>query len=1049
MRGLTWTVVIFVLALLATPQVASGYVLDDAILKWAVIETPGYIPQKNDIRSPCEINALAIASDGTLYAVDIPNASPGPVVSPGLWLSTDGGLTWSSKAAKNLAGLISGRVTAIAVAPDEPGLIAVVCTDGSGLRREVYISTDNGDNWYYSGAIPWKYGSGEQVGAIAISPVYDTEGELCRDVIIGTRDPSVAAPQGEVYILPYPDFGSWRAQHFPLGDVIALQPSPNYSADTTIVVMSSTAQQTGISLGRHDVAAKITFWNVHGGFPVELCESGQAGGNASGKDKIITGSLALPADFDGTVREKRVVFASYDSNNTAYGTSRVLDDVYRLEDTRVIRLNVPGAGSTARISSIAYTGDSRTGKLLAGGVAADMSRAQAAVWQCASPFSACPAWKPALKPPTGGGGDGYANAQAVWSKDGTIAYCGTGSGNRQTPQDWQDVSLPAWAGCSLDESAVSVSGDDGLSWNQTGLIDTAIDRLAAVAPAPDEKTLYLATTNQLGFDSVWRSQPPGKGWQRVLCRHSDSPLLRLAPDSTDGSYVFWADQGTKNASFSTDSGAAWQELLPNLVVQDMAVADTHTVYILQADGRVRNGKYTGGWMWGETRSTGLEANHSITVNGDYVVVTAAAYQDFPLAYSANGGDSWHPVTRKTPTQGNRHVAFDDRFEDNHLIYLADDAGGTYRLRLGEDDDWQDMAPPHHSFYGLVTGRYGALYAAYMYGDTTGVDRALYPRTGIPKPGIYWDSLAAGLSGGVRFSAEPGALAMSRDTLWALDAREYSPETDEGCLWIFTDTLAMRGPRLILPKDGALQDYDVVSGRNRDIAFKWEQLSLADCYEIEIAADEDFTLRIGEVEPPANPFYLPAMTSDPAYHIPPGTVLEAGKEYFWRVRVRRAATAQVIRSPWSRANSFKISPGVPVVSRKVPPEALAPAHGAVRSSPPSAFSWTPLPDVEEYLFVLARDSALRDIVVREKVAATAYRYDGGLEMGHTYFWQVTPTEPPGEPSAVFMFTVDADKPVPAMPSDEAHQILLVGGMVNLLASIIAFLTVVLLLRHRAD
>jgi hypothetical protein len=337
----------------------------------------------------------------------------------------------------------------------------------------------------------------------------------------------------------------------------------------------------------------------------------------------------------------------------------------------------------------------------------------------------------------------------------------------------------------------------------------------------------------------------------------------------------------------------------------------------------------------------------------------------------------------------------------------------------------------------------------MYGDTTGVDRALYPRTGIPKPGIYWDSLAAGLSGGVRFSAEPGALAMSRDTLWALDAREYSPETDEGCLWIFTDTLAMRGPRLILPKDGALQDYDVVSGRNRDIAFKWEQLSLADCYEIEIAADEDFTLRIGEVEPPANPFYLPAMTSDPAYHIPPGTVLEAGKEYFWRVRVRRAATAQVIRSPWSRANSFKISPGVPVVSRKVPPEALAPAHGAVRSSPPSAFSWTPLPDVEEYLFVLARDSALRDIVVREKVAATAYRYDGGLEMGHTYFWQVTPTEPPGEPSAVFMFTVDADKPVPAMPSDEAHQILLVGGMVNLLASIIAFLTVVLLLRHRAD
>ncbi len=1048
MRVSLLVIATFVLALLATPQVASGYVLEDAILKWAVIETPGYIPQKNDIRSPSEINALAIAPDGTLYALDIPNASPGPVVSPGLWVSRDSGFTWSSKAAKNLAGLASGRVTAIAVAPDEPELIAVVCTDGSGLRREVYISTDGGDNWHHSGTIPWKYGATEQIGAIAISPGYNTEGGQHRDIIVGTRDPSVAAPAGEAYIISYPGFGGWRAQGFPLGDVIALQPSPNYGTDTTIVVMSSTAQATYVSLGRHDPAVDTTFWNVHEGFPVELCEPGQAGGNASGKDRVITGTLALPADFNGTARET-VIFASFDSNNTAYGTSRVLDDVYRLEGTRVTRLNVPGAGSSMRISSIAYTGDSRAGKLLAGGVAADMTRAQAQTWQCTNLLSACPLWRTAIKPPTGGGGDGYANAQVVWSKDGTTAYCGTGSGNRQTPQDWQDMSLPAWAGYALDESAISVSRDNGLSWDQTGLIDTAVDRLAAVAPAPDEKTLYLATTNQLGFDSVWRSQPPGEKWQRVLCRHGDSPLLRLAPDSTDGSYVFWADQGTKNASFSADGGTTWDNMLPNLVVQDMAVVDIHTVYVLQADGRVRNGKYSGGWVWGEVESTGLEANHSIAVNGDYAVVTAAAYQDFPLAYSADGGNSWHPVTRRTPTQGNRHVAFDDRFQDNHLIYLADDAGGIYRLRLGEDGDWQDMAPPHHSFYGLVSGRYGALYAAYMYGDTTGVDRALYPRTGIPKPGVYWDSLTAGLSDGVRFSAEPGALAISRDTLWALDAREYRPETDEGCLWVFTDTLAMRGPRLISPKDGALQGYDPVSGRNSSIALRWEQLSLADCYEIEIAADEDFTLRIVEVEPATNPFYLPATTSDPAYYIPPGTVLEAGKEYFWRVRVRRAATEQVIRSPWSRANSIKISPGAPVVSRKMPPEALAPAHGVVRLYPPPAFSWTPLPGVKEYSFVLARDSALRDVVVQEKVATTAYLFEGKLEEGRTYFWQVTPTEPPGEPSAVFMFTIGTDKPVPPIPSDEAHHVLLVGSMVNLLASIIAFLTVVLLLRHRSD
>jgi hypothetical protein len=1033
-------------ALLLVPLSTSAHVLDGAVLRWAIVETPGYVPQKNDVRSSCEINCLAVASDGALYAVDIANASPGPMVVPGLWLSTDGGFTWSDKAARGLAKLTSGRVTAVAVAPDRPGLIAVVCTDGPGRRREIFVSRDGGDNWQPTGAVPWRFGVAEQVGAISISPAYVVAGEKRHDIIIGSRDPSNAVGTGEIYVLAFPGLGGWRAQGFAGGDVIALQPSPNYASDAAIVVMSSTTQATYISLGKRDMAANVIFWEVYSGFPVELCEPTQAGATSSGKDKVITGSLALPADFNGTVKEKRVIFASYDSNNTAYGKTRVLDDVYRLDDTRVTRLNLPGAGTGVRTSSIAYHGDCNKGKLLAGAVAAELATAQARVWRSADPLSACPVWKSAAKPPTGGSVDGYANVQLVWSVDGSAAYGGTGSGNRKTPQEWADISLSAWAGSALDESAVSVSRDDGVSWDQTGLIDTAIDRLAAIAPSEDEKTLYVATTSALGFDSVWRSQPPGKKWRRVLCCHGDSPLLRLAPDEDNASHVFWADQGTTNAAFSADSGATWQEMLPNLVVQDMAAADVHTVYILQADGRVRRGKYTGGWTWGEPASTGLGANHNIAVSGSHVLVTAAAYQNFPLAYSADGGDLWHPVTARTPTEGNRHVAFDDRFSDNHLIYLADDAGGIYRLRLGKDGEWQDMAPPHHSFYGVVIGKYGVLYAAYSYGDS-GVDRALYPRTGIPKPGVYWDSLDVGLGSGVNFSAEPGALAVSQNTLWALDAREYKPLLHEGCLWVFIDTLAMRGPRLIFPKNAAVQDYDVVSGRNRDIAFGWEQLSLADCYEFELAADEDFTLRIVEVEPTTNPFYLPPVTSDPAYRIPPGTVLEAGKDYFWRVRVRRAATGQVIRSPWSRANAFTISPGVPVVGNYPPPEALAPAHGALKSPAPAGFSWTPLPGVEHYLFVLARDSALREVIVREEVAATAYRYEGELEPGCTYFWQVTPLQPPGSASAVFMFTVVKDKPVVTTPPHDMGQIILVASMVNLLAAVTFLLAMLVVVRYR--
>jgi hypothetical protein len=1039
------------------PARVQARVSDTAVLRWAIVDTPGSIADRNDIRSPCEVNAIAVSSDGkTIYAIDIPNAMPPPATNPGIWKSCDGGINWSAKPTQNLTQAIPVPVLPvmdIAVAPDCPDIVAAVClNDTSTLRHRVYLSDDGGTTWIYTGAIPWVYGGSEQIGDIAISPGYNSNEVLVHDIVIGSRHPNDGISDGEIYVWRYPGFSGWQAQDFKLGDVIAVRASPNYTMDFSLVVMAATPQRTYLHLGYRDLAANTSAWNTYTGWPVEMCEPGQSGGTTSGEDRIITGDITLPNNFMGTVENQRLLFAAYDSNGTASGPSQRLDDVYRFNNTVVTRLRLPGTGSGGRVSTIAYAGDNRAGKLIAGEVTADIDQAFARVWICLDPLLLCPTWQLSLKQPTGGGKDGYANAQLAWPTDGSTAYCATGSGNRDTPQKWADPTNAAWNGQNLDESAVSVSIDDGSSWNQIGLIDTRIDRLKNAVASEDESTIYLASINNVGFDSLWRSQSPvlGNAWQRVMCSSGESPILRLAPDANDGANIFWADQGTDHARSSIDYGQTWHDCLPHFVIQDIAAPDGRRLYILQDDGKIRSGAYAGGWTWAKTIDTGLNTGHTITVYDDYILVGAAAYESSPLAYSADSGQTWVKITTQTPSSGNRHVAFDTYFDTNQTIYVADDAGGIYRWSLGRSQIWDDLAPPNHSFYGIHLGSRGPLYGTFR-SVGSGVDRAVYPRSGIPKPGVYWDALTVGLAPNVQFSAEPDSLAISENALWAIDDRPYHPADDEGCLWTFIDTLAGSGLRLIEPEYGTALGCDPVSGRNQEVGLSWQQLSLADAYEVEIARDEDFSLRITEAEPLTNPYYGPPVVTSPAYRILPAMLPEANTTYYWRVRVRQAATGQVIRSYWSEAGSFSIKAGLPVSSPYLGSQALNPVHDADKI-PISfiAFSWTPFKEATEYQFVLAKDSALTDIIVQESLPTTAYRYNGRLDYETPYFWQVAAIKPlPSEPSPVFSFTTSSKPSTPAEAPplyDQLLQWLQISVLINILGFIV-ILAMMILFRGR--
>ena len=888
------------------------------VLRWDIINTPGSFPQRNDILTPCEITSLVASPDGqTLYALDLPNSRPLAPGNSGIWKSTNGGISWTGSPGRWLRQADPppvAPVTGIAMAPDDPTFIAAICMDTSrAYRREIYLSEDGGTNWTYSGHIPWNYGNAEQAGSLVISPSYSAAGKPVRDIVIGSRNPADGLAQGEIYILRYPGLAGWKSLDFPNGDVITLALSPLYIADGSIVVMSSNTQRTYINLGLYDPGAGTCSWNISSNWPVELAPPDQAGGNSSGESTIITGCLSLPSDFQGTDPAGRLIFAAYDSNDAARGGGHPLDDVFRLDDAIVTGLKVPGHGNSPRISSISYYGSRKTGKLLAGSVAAEASTARSTIWITTEPLKQTPCWVKPLKPPTGGYGSGKANAKLAWIKDGTAAICGTGSGNRDTPARWGNIADAAWASQALDETAFSVSNDDGKSWNQVGLIDTRIDNLYAVAASDDGNTLYLSSVNDTGLDSTWRSTSSisGEIWQRVLCSDCNAPLLKTVPDKKDGSVIFLAAIAEPRIMQSRDSGDTWTDCLPGMLIQDMAVVNSNMLVALQVNGLVRRGSYdAGGWQWSRFLDTELNPAHTIAALNNNIVVGAAKGQGCPASYSTDWGDHWELITQPTPSPGNRHVAFDDDFKNNRIIYMADDAGGLYRWSIGTSNRWDDMSPPHSSYYGIVALPRDTLYAAYSPGSN-GVDRTLYSRSGIPKGGASWDSLATGLYNGVLFRHEPSALICSADTIWAIDSRSYNPSAGTGMLWAFKDTLSRHGPWLIAPKGGELINCDPVSGRNAAVDLKWEQLSLADTYEIEIGKDKWFDLRIGVAEPTNNPFFSPRDVLYPSYCIGPGLLPEAGHTYYWHVRVRKAATGQTIRSPWSTALSFHVSPGFPV------------------------------------------------------------------------------------------------------------------------------------------
>lgn len=401
-------------------------------------ETTVPIPDSSFLIVPgSDVSRIAVSYTNTVYALDSTNAR--------LYKSEAGGIGW-----QNISSTLSAPPiwSGLAAAPDDHRIIAIVTDSG----REIYVSINSGTSFSHTN-LNSKLTPNELVTCIAISPSYgDSRWEIAAGTATGNGNGRVWINQISGFPSGWYDMSSGAAGWLPAPisgvDVFALEYSPNFAADLillAIVASKPPTEDTYLYIGTRDLGGNTTRWNTWTGYPLEICQSGQ---DTPGTP-LTYADIALPADYSGATPWHRHVYACWSDNPpgvTSFGNPN--DGVYRLNDTVCYRILT----TSDVICSLAHYGIFSRGKLLAGAATSTQTGIYRGpqVYFTANPFSPYPTWQKSQKPPTGPG-----QARVAWSPDGNIAYCGTSS---------------TGAG-SHDQSAFSVSTNNGLTWNQTGLID--------------------------------------------------------------------------------------------------------------------------------------------------------------------------------------------------------------------------------------------------------------------------------------------------------------------------------------------------------------------------------------------------------------------------------------------------------------------------------------------------------------------------------------------------------------------------------------------------
>jgi hypothetical protein len=769
---------------------------DDFVSEWDRVATPttdGWVLAPNST-----IFDYALASAGEVaYAVVYSDYEGGYF----LLKSDDYAATWDDITDALEDELATGEniteLRQVATDWDNPDFVAVALNTTDATRPwQVFVSTDGGDTFE---AEPGEVEDGVwlvHVSDLAVS--YEDDGE--REIAIGGQDNNGDAALFRCTV-DGDSIGTWKdaadhAGNYPGWDnmwftdsdfsddldsdwVTDIIFSPNWDEDKTVLVTTINEALTG-SYPYYDVYVQSGTWGTSAGWneksttlgipAVAVLEDVRLPTELATWDARAIAGITLPEDYTGEDTEKRVfwVWVNYfdDDDDPACAIRRIynasagsLGEMGQIIDGKIWLTNVSYQGDID-------DGEAIAGVLGTGGYAYGYSPMELLTACCEgvdvyhnsdvhNMIICCDPWVLTCKPPTG---------RAAMA----VSYVGDDKAYAVALQGIMNAS---------DESAWSVTFDDGHTWNQLSLVDTHIDYLSDVAVSPDCNKTMLVSVNihkvcidymngeprngePTDCDSVWlhadelfEAPEYDDQWLRTWCgrlegeNNGDFPdfvtcnftfnergLLRLNPEEEEGDEVrtvFLVDRMSGNVYWDDlETLGCWDPISSTEItsIVDLAVLDADTIFALGANGKVA--MFDDG-DWEEAVDSEVDDGWTIAVWGDHILVGG---QEGDVSYSDDGGETFEALEDVVDVDAYVTVAFDTYFDTNSVIYAAlagaSVDNGIYRFVIGESDVWVDLRADTHDYTGLVLDRPGnpftddekggVIYASYVGSHTAHV-----------------------------------------------------------------------------------------------------------------------------------------------------------------------------------------------------------------------------------------------------------------------------------------------------------------------------------------
>jgi hypothetical protein len=612
---------------------------------------------------------------------------------------------------------------------------------------------------------------------------------------------------------------------------------------------------------------------------------------------------------------------------------------------------------TAQIQSLVVTGPAGMARILAGEVDAPVVHRS---------LDGGTTWPAIAKPPTGVGGDVHVVMAADYITSGR-----------------------AWATAAGNEAGVSFTADFGVSWNQLGLINTAITTVEDLSLSGAFR--FMATRD--GADSsFWRFD--GTHWERVWTQIATvTPIIEVSPHFATDRTVFLANLGDTDIWRSTNDGQTWVEQITDVpaVITGWVVINPTTVItggIANVHRTVNNGLI---WLTHPVPAAG--AIFSLVLSPGFAVAGApdaahilAGDNTGEVYRSINGGVAWAPVGPVLPDPvvplADVVVAFDPGYATNHIVYATTSDGGVFRFTIGVTPAWiriDDLAglPVADRDVvmgtGLVVSADGTLYATdttVVAGISEGMSRSLDPTVAMP----FFEraNLDAPLI------ALTGLWLTPANVLWAISG---------GAVLTYTDAMAV-------PVVGGVATTPTPTSAT----FAWTARPPATDYEIQLNPRADFhaAFAIGLPDVPAG---LTAVATAPDALVP-------GTTYFWRVRVDAQAP---LRTRWSTVWNF--TTGLPPPAAPVP---LVPAPGATGVALRPTFQWAPVPGAVNYELVLSAVPGFVPHIYRATPTPAFYALPITLNHTTVYYWRVRALGAAGVPVSEWIASAFTTLPAPPPP-----------------------------------